>query len=103
MNKAELQTFIHDLFLRKEYIKWRNNLHNISENKWHSLIASLAKYACSTEALANFGKKTYSGLVFSYIKAPDFKRSEMLMVQFTISESLYHQLVWHRLEHSENI
>ena len=93
--ELELNTFTHDLFLENGYLEWRKNLKNNEPCKWHSLIASLDKYGAPLEKIKNFGEQNYSKLVFSYIEAPDYQSSKMLMVQFTISESMWNSLVWH--------
>lgn len=93
--EEELSSYIHDLFLSKEYISWRKDINSVTEGKWHSLIASLARHNAPTDKALSFGENIYSRLVFSYTKAPDYKTSQMLMVLFTVSGSMWHSLVWH--------
>ncbi len=93
--EEELTTFIHDLFLEREYLLWRKHLKEFSPGKWHSLIVKLDKYGSSLERIKSFGVTTYSKLVYSYIEAPDYKESKMLMIQFTVSGSMWNSLVWH--------
>lgn len=94
--EEELKTYIHDLFLNLEYKAWRMNLENYEAGKWHSLIAKLHKIGAPVERLEEFGESIFSKLVFNYVKAPDYRKSKMLMVQFTVSESMFHSVVWHR-------
>ena len=91
----ELTAFIHDLFLGTEYLQWRKNLKQYDSTKWHSLIVKLNEQGAPIERLKSCGLQTYSKLVFSYIQAPDYRESRMLMVQFTVSGSQWHSLVWH--------
>tara|TARA_R110002051_G_scaffold320892_2_gene407184 strand:- start:1554 stop:1877 length:324 start_codon:yes stop_codon:yes gene_type:complete len=98
--EEELTTFIHDLFLNTEYLNWRKNLKSYSANSWHSLIVKFDELGLPLTRLKSFGEPTFSKLVFSYIKAPDYKSSQMLMVQFTVSGSMWHSLVWHCPERS---
>ena len=93
--EENLTTYIHDLFLDNEFLEWRKGLKQYREGKWHSLIVKLSDIGASVERLKNFGEQTYSKLVFNYVKAPDYKESKMLMVQFTVSGSMWHSLVWH--------
>jgi len=93
--EEELAAFIHDLFLDAEYLEWRKGLKQYDSTKWHSLIAKLDEQGAPIEHLKSFGVQTYSKLVFSYIQAPDYRESQMLMVQFTVSGSMWHSLVWH--------
>lgn len=93
--EEELTGFIHDLFLDTEYLEWRKGLKQYESNKWHSLIVKLDEIGSPIDRLKSFGVETYSKLVFSYIQAPDYRESQMLMVQFTVSGSMWHSLVWH--------
>ena len=93
--EEELNNFIHDLFINNEYIEWRSKLKKNTENQWHSLLASLGKSGMPLNKIHSFGENIYSKLVFSYTKAPDYKKSQMLMVQFTVSESMWHSIIWH--------
>ena len=93
--EEELRNYIHDLFLENEFLQWRKGLKQYSEGQWHSLIVKLAKANAPIDKLMYFGEKIYSQLVFNYVKAPDYKESRMLMIQFTVTESLWHCLVWH--------
>jgi hypothetical protein len=93
--EQELSAFIHDLFLKDEYIAWRKNLKSFPSGKWHSLIVKLDEYEVPLEEIKSFGNSIFSKLVFSYIEAPDYKKSQMLMVQFTVAEGLWHSLIWH--------
>jgi hypothetical protein len=100
MDKTEefeeaLSTFIHDLFLKNEYLIWRKNIKSFNPGKWHSLIVELDKYGAPLEKIKGFGEATFSKLVFSYIESPDYKDSQMLMIQFTVSGSMWHSLIWH--------
>ena len=101
--KEELTTFIHDLFLNKEYLEWRKGLKSATANEWHSLIANLHRMGAPLERIRGFGENIYSKLVFSYTKAPDYKKSKLLMVQFTVSESIWHSIIWHCPERNEII
>jgi hypothetical protein len=98
--EEELTEFIHDIFLNTEYLNWRVNLKNYSANNWHSLIVELDQLGLPLTKLKSFGESTFSKLVFSYTKAPDYKTSQMLMVQFTVSGSIWHSVVWHCPERS---
>jgi hypothetical protein len=93
--EEKLSEFIHDLFMKKAYLKWRKNLKANEESVWHSLIASLAKNDAPLEKIKSFGENIYPKLVFNYVKAPDFKDSQMLMIQFTVSGTMWHSLIWH--------
>jgi len=93
--EAELTTFIHDLFLNNEYKIWRKGLKEYEAGKWHSLIAKLHKAGAPVKRLESFGEAAFSGLVFSYIKAPDYRKSQMLMIQFTVAGSIWSSLIWH--------
>lgn len=93
--KNELTTFVHDLFLNLEYIEWRKNLKSYEAGKWHSLIVKLHKIGAPVDRLEDFGESIFSKMVFNYVEAPDYRKSQMLMVQFTISESMWHSVVWH--------
>jgi hypothetical protein len=90
-----LTSFTHDLFLNNEYLNWRKNIKSNTEGEWHSLILSLCKNEAPLEKVKSFGEGIYSKLVFNYVKAPDYRKSKMLMIQFTISESMWCSLVWH--------
>ena len=83
--EEELTEFIHDLFLNTEYLNWRRNLNNYSANDWHSLIVKLDELGLPLTRPKSFSEATFSKLVFSYIKAPDYKSSQLLMVHFTVS------------------
>jgi hypothetical protein len=96
----ELTSFVHDLFLNTEYLNWRKNLKSYSANSWHSLIVKLDELDLPLARIKSFGELTFSKLVFSYTQAPDYKESNMLMVQFTVSGSMWHSLVWHCPERS---
>ncbi|MCL1036450.1 hypothetical protein L2750_04700 [Shewanella submarina] len=98
--EKELTTYIHDLFLDTEFLEWRKGLEQYSEGQWHSLIVKLSNADAPIDRLRDFGEQTYSKLVFNYVKAPDYKESKMLMVQFTVSGSLWHSLVWHCPNHN---
>ncbi|MBV4507302.1 hypothetical protein HU751_020955 [Pseudomonas sp. BW13M1] len=89
-----------DLFLSTEYIEWRKALRSFSAGEWHLLTASLAIKNSPTGVFLEFGETIYSSLVFSYIEAPDYTESQMLMVQFTMPGSMWHCLVWHCPEHN---
>ncbi|MBB4822267.1 hypothetical protein HNP29_005681 [Pseudomonas alcaligenes] len=91
----ELSTFIHDLFLYNEYKEWRKGLKSVSEGKWHSLVAGLSRFGAPTDRALGLGEDICSNLVFNYTKAPDYRESQMLMVQFTVAGSMWHSLVWH--------
>lgn len=93
--KEELTAYIHDLFLDNKFLEWRKGLKQYSEGEWHSLIVKLSNANAPIDRLRNFGQQTYSKLVFNYVKAPDYQESKLLMVQFTVSGSLWHSLVWH--------
>lgn len=93
--EEELTTFIHDLFLNTEYVNWSKNIMNYSANNWHSLIVKLDELDLPLARIRSFGEPAFSKLVFSYTKAPDYNESNMLMVQFTVSGSMWHSLVWH--------
>ena len=93
--EEELSTFIHDLFLNNEYLIWRKNLKSFTPGQWHSLIAKLDQFEGPLEKIKSFGEATFSKLVFSYIEAPDYKTSKMLMIQFTVAGSMWNSLVWH--------
>jgi len=93
--EEELSTFIHDLFLNNEYLEWRKDLKSASEGKWHSLVVSLDKHGAPLEEIAKFGEGIVSKLVFNYVKAPDYRESRMLMIQFTVSGGMWHSLMWH--------
>ena len=93
--EEDLTGFIRDLFLDTEYLVWRKGLNRYETNKWHSLIVKLDEAGSPIDRLKSFGVQTYSKLVFSYIQAPDYRESQMLMVQFTVSGSMWHSLVWH--------
>lgn len=96
--EEELTNYIHDLFLENEFLQWRKGLKQYSEGQWHSLIVKLANANAPIDKLMYFGEKIYSQLVFNYVKAPDYKESRMLMIQFTVTGSLWHCLVWHSPE-----
>tara|TARA_B100000768_G_scaffold180296_1_gene199862 strand:+ start:1819 stop:2136 length:318 start_codon:yes stop_codon:yes gene_type:complete len=98
--EEELTTFIHDLFLNTEYLNWRKNFNDVSANHWHSLIVKMDELGLPLTRLKSFGEPIFSKLVFSYTKAPDYKTSQMLMVQFTVSGGMWHSLVWHCPERS---
>ena len=98
--EEELTTFIHDLFLNSEYLEWRIGLKQYNLGEWHSLIVKLNSVGCPIDRLRAFGEQTYSKLVFNYVQAPDYEESKMLMVQFTVSGSMWHSLVWHCPEHN---
>lgn len=93
--EEELRSYVHDLFLNQEYIEWRKALKAFSSGEWHSLIAGLVQYDVPIAALLAFDEEIFSKLVFSYIKAPDYDKSQMLMIQFTVSGSMWTCLVWH--------
>lgn len=93
--EEELNSFIHDLFLNTEYIYWRRRLKEYSPSRWHSLAVELSKLDIPIESLLRLGKSVYSKLVYNWIEAPDYRESEMLMIQFTVSGSMWHTLVWH--------
>ncbi|GAB7529184.1 hypothetical protein PS3A_15930 [Pseudomonas sp. 3A(2025)] len=93
--EEELENCINDLFLRREYLGWRRGLKSFSQGRWHRLIECLAKSKVPSDEFLAFGPDIYSKLVFSYIEAPDYEESRMLMVQFTVSGSMWHWLVWH--------
>jgi hypothetical protein len=93
--EEELSAFIHDLFLNKEYMDWRKDLKSSREGIWHSLVVSLDKHNAPLQEILRFGKNIESNLVFNYVKAPDYKQSQMLMVQFTVSGGMWHSLIWH--------
>lgn len=93
--EEELTGFIHDLFLDTEYLEWRKGLKQYGSNKWYSLMVKLDEIGAPIKRLKSFGVETYSKLVFSYIQAPDYRETQMLMVQFTVSGSMWHSLVWH--------
>ena len=90
-----LSVFVHDLFLKNQYIEWRKNLKSSQEGKWHSLVVSLNRCGAPLEELMDFGESIFSRLVFNYVKAPDYRESQMLMINFTVSGGLWHSLVWH--------
>ncbi|MCL2913077.1 hypothetical protein L2725_04655 [Shewanella corallii] len=98
--EEELTSYIHDLFLGNEFLEWRNGLEQYSEGQWHCLIVKLSDADAPIDRLRDFGEQTYSKLVFNYVKAPDYKESKTLMVQFTVSGSLWHSLVWHCPDHN---
>jgi len=98
--EEKLNTCIQDLFLDNEFLEWRRNLKASSEGVWHSLLASLAKYKAPVEKFSAFGQNTFSKLVFNYVKAPDYIDSQMLMVQFTVSGSMWQTMLWHCPEHN---
>ena len=93
--EEELTSYTHDLFLNSEYMAWRKEIRSAPEGKWHSLVASLAKLNSPIDQALSFGEDIYSKLVFNYTEAPDYKISQMLMVQFTVSGSMWHSIVWH--------
>lgn len=93
--EKELSTFIHDLFLNPEYIDWRKDLKSSMEGEWHSLVVSLDSHGAPLKEISKFGETIVSKLVFNYVKAPDYKMSQMLMVQFTVSGGMWHSLIWH--------
>ena len=93
--EEEISTFVHDLFLNNEYLAWRKSIKSFTPGKWHSLIVKLEKYEAPLERIKGFGETTFSKLVFSYIESPDYKESQMLMIQFTITGSMWHSLIWH--------
>mgnify|MGYP001052328626 FL=1 len=93
--EEELTAYVHDLFLNNEFLHWRKGIKQYSEGTWHSLIVVLSNAGAPIERLKEFGEQTYSKLVFNYVKAPDYKESRMLMVQFTVSGGMWHSLVWH--------
>ena len=93
--EEELSTFIHDLFLNKEYLEWRRSLKSFEEGKWHSLIVSLKNQGVPLAEILKFGENIFSKLVFNYIKAPDYRQSQMLIVLFTVSGGMWRSLIWH--------
>ncbi|EPM50392.1 hypothetical protein [Pseudomonas syringae] len=93
--EEELNRCIHDLFLYNEYAEWRKSLSALSVGKWHSLMKSLATSNAPSIALLAFGDEICSNLMFSHIKAPDYAQSQMHMVQFTVSGSMWQCVVWH--------
>ena len=93
--EEELSNYVHDLFLNREYISWRKDIKSASEGKWHALIPSLLTYNAPIDQVLSFGEEISSKLVFNYTTAPDYKTSQMLMVQFTISGSMWHCIVWY--------
>ena len=93
--EQKLTSFTHDLFLENEYLEWRKDLKSLKSGKWHSLIVSLDKYNISLNEIKKFSEPTVSKLVFNYVEAPDYNESKILMVQFTVSESMWHSLIWH--------
>ncbi len=93
--EEELSNYVHDLFLNREYTNWRKDIKSASEGKWHSLVSSLAMHSAPIDQALSFGEEISSKLVFNYTKAPDYKASQMLMVQFTISGSMWYSIVWH--------
>lgn len=93
--EVELSAFVHDLFLNNEYIEWRKNLKSSTEGKWNSLVVSLDAYDAPLQEISKFGESIVSKLVFNYVKAPDYKQSKMLMVQFTVSGGRWYSLIWH--------
>ncbi len=93
--EEQLTEFVHDLFIDNDYLKWRKNLKGYSASSWHSLIVKLDELDIPLTKLKSFGEATFSKLVFSYIKAPDYETSQMLMVQFTVSGGMWHSLIWH--------
>jgi hypothetical protein len=101
--EEELTEFIHDIFLNAEYINWQKNLNNYSADIWHSLIDKLDELGVPLTKLKSFGECTFSKLVFSYTKAPDYASTQMLMVQFTVSGSIWHSMVWHCPERSQSV
>ena len=99
-NQGNLSVYIHEIFSKAEYKDWRCNLKSFQEGKWHSLIASLNKHTLPLDRLYEFGNSVYSKLVFNYVKAPDYKESQMLMIQFTVSGTLWSCTIWHCPEHN---
>lgn len=97
VNQTEqaLTTCIHELFLDNAFLDWRKALKAFSSDNWHSLLTSLADYHAPTDGFLAFGEGVFSKLVFNYTSAPDFEASGMLMVQFTVSGSMWHTVVWH--------
>lgn len=93
--EEELTNCINDLFLNREYLGWTRELKTFSGDKWHLLIECLASCNARSDEFLAFGPRIYSKLVFSYTEAPDYAESQMLMVQFTVSGSMWHCLVWH--------
>jgi len=93
--EEELTNCIHDLFLNNEYIEWRKALRSFSPGEWHLLTASLENRNTPTTAFLEFGEGIHSKLVFSHIDAPDHIESQMLMLQFAVSGSMWHCVVWH--------
>ncbi len=93
--EEELTNYVHDLFLNNEYVEWRKGLKEYESGSWHSLIVKLDSLGAPIDRLKEFGEETYSKLVFNYVKAPDYKESKMLMVQFTVASSIWHSVVWH--------
>lgn len=96
----ELTDYVTDLFLYREYLNWRKDLKSFPPGIWHSVATSLASRNAPTERLLDFGECIYSGLVFSYIEAPDYAESKMLMVQFTVAKAMWHRIIWHCPERS---
>lgn len=93
--EEELSTFVHELFLSNNYIEWRKNLKSSQEGKWHSLVVSLDSHGAPLEEIRKFSESIVSRLVFNYVKAPDYKESKILMIQFTVSGDMWHSLIWH--------
>lgn len=93
--EEDLTNYIHDLFLDKDFIQWRMALKEYELGAWHSLLVKLDRSGASITRLKQFGEDTYSKLVFNYVKAPDYKTSQMLMIQFTVAGSMWHSVVWH--------
>lgn len=99
-NEEDLTSYINDLFLDREYLGWRRELKAFSAGSWHSLVTCLASCNAPTDVFLAFGECVYSKLVFSYIEAPDYAESQLLMVQFTVAGSMWHCVVWHCPERS---
>ncbi|PCJ11406.1 MAG: hypothetical protein COB04_19170 [Gammaproteobacteria bacterium] len=65
------------------------------------MIASLHRALAPLDEIKGFGEQVYSKLVFSYMPAPDYKASGMLMILFTVSEGLWHSVIWHCPERNQ--
>jgi len=98
--EEELTACIHDIFLDKESLEWRRNLKTSTEGVWHSLVANLNKHNAPVDNIISFGENISSKLVFNYVTAPDYKISKMLMIQFTVSGSVWHSIIWHCPEYN---
>jgi hypothetical protein len=96
MSNDEISATIHDLFMNTSCVDWVASISHLQEGKWYSVVAELSRNDAPVHLVTKLGENVYSKLVYTYLKAPDYKTSGMLMVQFTVSGGIWSSVVWHK-------